>query len=164
MASGAPRSPVPGSSGSGSGFELGTDGPRVIVVGVDGSESSFRAGAYAAGLARRQGARLVAVWVLPQGSPADLFAETAAVLADARQEEVDRLGRMVEWGKAYYGIPSVTLVTPSGDPFRELSRVAEEEQADAVVVGASEHAGHRIVGSLGLRLVRAGRWPITVVP
>src|SRR3954447_17540611 len=162
MASGAAEPPGPG--GSGSGFELGTDGPRVIVVGVDGSDSSFRAGAYAAGLARRQGARLVAVWVLPQGSPADLFAETAAALADARHEEVGRLRQMMEWGKSYYGIPSATLVTPSGDPFRELSRVAEEERADAVVVGASEHAGHRIVGSLGLRLVRAGRWPVTVVP
>jgi nucleotide-binding universal stress UspA family protein len=160
MASGQPGPPVPGSSG----FELGTDGPRVIVVGVDGSESSFRAGAYAAGLARRQGARLVAVWVRPQSSPADLFVETAAALAEARQQQVERLRQMMEWGKSYYGIPSARLVTPTGDPFRELSRVAEEERADAVVVGASEHAGHRIVGSLGLRLVRAGRWPVTVVP
>ena len=45
----------------------------------------------------------------------------------------------------------------SGDPFRELVKVAEEQRADAVVVGASEHAGHRFVGSLGLRLVRAAR-------
>jgi hypothetical protein len=33
-----------------------------------------------------------------------------------------------------------------------------------VVVGASEHAGHRIVGSLATRMVRAGKWPVTVVP
>jgi nucleotide-binding universal stress UspA family protein len=70
----------------------------------------------------------------------------------------------MEWGRRYYGVPSATLVTPSGDPFREISRIAEEERADAVIVGASEHAGPRIVGSLGLRLVRAGRWPVTVVP
>lgn len=30
-------------------FERGTDGPKVIVVGIDGSESSMRAAAYAAG-------------------------------------------------------------------------------------------------------------------
>ncbi|MCW2875500.1 MAG: universal stress protein UspA, partial [Streptomyces oryziradicis] len=29
-------------------FERGTDGPKVIVTGVDGSESSWRAAAYAA--------------------------------------------------------------------------------------------------------------------
>lgn len=38
------------------GFERGTDGPKVILAGVDGSESSLRAAAYAAGPARRQNA------------------------------------------------------------------------------------------------------------
>lgn len=41
---------------------------------------------------------------------------------------------------------------------------AEELTADAVVVGASEQAGHRIIGSVAVRLVKAGRWPVTVVP
>jgi hypothetical protein len=44
-------------------FELGTDGPKVILAGIDDSVTSLRAGAYAAGLARRQGARLVCVYV-----------------------------------------------------------------------------------------------------
>jgi hypothetical protein len=48
---------------AGGAFELGTDGPKVILVGVDDSVTSLRAGAYAAGLARRQGARLVVVYV-----------------------------------------------------------------------------------------------------
>jgi nucleotide-binding universal stress UspA family protein len=34
------------------------DGPTLILVGVDGSDTSMRAGAYAAGLARRQDSRL----------------------------------------------------------------------------------------------------------
>jgi hypothetical protein len=36
--------------------------------------------------------------------------------------------------------------------------------ADGIIVGASMQAGHRIAGSLAVRLVRAGRWPVTVVP
>jgi nucleotide-binding universal stress UspA family protein len=151
-------------SPAGSGFELGTDGPGVIVVGIDGSEASFRAGAYAWGLARRQGAHLLAVWIRPQIAPGDLFSQSAAALATARQEEADRLRHMIEWANAYYGIPAADLVVRNGDPMRELSRVAEEARADAIVVGASGHGGHRFVGSLGLRLVRAGRWPVTVVP
>jgi len=37
-------------------------------------------------------------------------------------------------------------------------------RADAIVVGASLKAGHRLLGSLAVRLVRAGKWPVTVVP
>ena len=59
---------------------------------------------------------------------------------------------------------SVTFIATEGDPFIELRRIADETRADAVVVGASAHAGHRLVGSLAVRLVRAGRWPVTVVP
>jgi nucleotide-binding universal stress UspA family protein len=46
----------------------------------------------------------------------------------------------------------------------ELSRIADRVLADAVVVGASEQAGHRVIGSVAVRLVRMGRWPVTVVP
>ncbi len=51
-----------------------------------------------------------------------------------------------------------------GDPYTELRRVADDVRADAVVVGASTQAGHRFIGSLAVRLVKAGRWPVTVVP
>jgi nucleotide-binding universal stress UspA family protein len=42
--------------------------------------------------------------------------------------------------------------------------MATEIRADAIVVGASTWAGHRFAGSLAVRLVKAGRWPVTVVP
>src|SRR5260370_42655103 len=44
-------------------FEFGTDGPSLIMAGVDGSRTSLRAAAYAGGLARRQRSRLLAVYV-----------------------------------------------------------------------------------------------------
>jgi nucleotide-binding universal stress UspA family protein len=51
-----------------------------------------------------------------------------------------------------------------GDPYGGLVKAADELKADAVIVGASEQAGHRIIGSVAVRLVKAGRWPVTVVP
>ena len=66
------------------------DGPRTIVVGVDGSTSSMRAAAYAVGMARRQQCRLVAVFVrtlpsslLPLAAPGGCAAVT---VIDAQQK------------------------------------------------------------------------------
>ena len=146
-----------------SGFELGTDGPLVIVVGVDGSPTSLRAAAYAAGLSRRQHARLVVAYVAAGPGMADLAPGAAGTMAEARQQLVDDLRRQVEEGARYVGV-NTQFVTAHGDPFAALSRIATELRADAVVVGTSTHAGHRLVGSLAVRLVRAGRWPVTVVP
>jgi len=154
---------MPGDDG---GFELGTDGPSVILVGVDDSTTSIRAGWYAAGLARRQGARLVAVYVSPLASIAAAGPTGAAVVV-ARDEAfrataADLERRALETG-AELGI-KVTFVAARGEPFAEIRRIADDVRADAIVVGASAQAGHRFIGSLAVRLVRAGRWPVTVVP
>ena len=146
-------------------FELGTDGPTSILVGVDGSVTASRAAWYATGLARRQGARLTAVYVspLPAGLAATGYADLEVARREAEEQTAGEMRRRAEEFSAELGVP-ITFMAVHGDPFTELSRIAEEIRADAVVVGASAHAGHRLVGSLAVRLVRAGRWPVTVVP
>ena len=147
-------------------FELGTDGPSAILVGVDGSVTALRAAAYTAGLARRQGARIVVVYVAPVTSmalaspagPSVLMAESEAH-DEVAKELADRADRMA----SELGI-SVTFIMAHGDPYHEITRIAKEARADAIVVGASLKAGHRLMGSLAVRLVRAGKWPVTVVP
>ena len=151
----------------GGAFELGTDGPKVILVGVDDSVTSMRAGAYAAGLARRQGARLVCVYVARPsamyGAAGGPGAGVIAAQEEALEETAQSLRREAEDGAQRLGVP-LTFVIAHGDPYTELRRVADEVRADAVIVGASMQAGHRWVGSLAVRMVKAGRWPVTVVP
>jgi nucleotide-binding universal stress UspA family protein len=145
-------------------FELGTDGPTVVLVGIDESATSWRAAAYAVGLARRQGARLVTVHVRP---PMGLGAASAAgtvALEEAAHEIADSVRATVESSLAPLLTTPLTHLERSGDPYGELVKVAEEVCAEAVIVGASTKAGHRLIGSLAVRLVRAGRWPVTVVP
>ncbi|MEN8651828.1 universal stress protein [Streptomyces sp. 21So2-11] len=145
-------------------FERGTDGPKVIVAGLDGSDSSMRAVAYAAGLARRQNALLALVYVQP------VMAAGAALgvpVAGTTEEIAEEL--MTEIRTAAHRVKDTFEVrwefhTFRGDPYNGLVTAADELKADAVVVGASESAGHRFIGSVALRLVKAGRWPVTVVP
>jgi nucleotide-binding universal stress UspA family protein len=151
------------SHGDDAAFEFGDDGPRVIVVGVDGSPTSLRAGAYAAGSARRQGARLVAVHVATTPALALLAPSRPWSVEEMLTAVTDEIRQQVAAGAAYVGVP-VEFVALRGDPYVELCRVADETRADAVVVGASTQVGHRLMGSLAVRLVRAGRWPVTVVP
>jgi nucleotide-binding universal stress UspA family protein len=139
------------------------DGPAVILVGVDGSDTSLRAGAYAAGLARRQHARLVCLYVQPFSAVSGIGAGAAISMQEAYDEVAAELQQTAEAQGARLGL-DIEFVVREGNPYTEIVRLADEVQADAVIVGASTKAGHRFVGSLAVHLVRAARWPVTVVP
>lgn len=148
-------------------FELGRDGPNVIIVGLDasqlegdGSNTSLHAAAYAAGLARRQGARLIAVWVRPAISISDTFVDSPEdILRDREAREAD-VRATLETAAEHFAVTDAALRVCDGDPFDQLTAVAEDARADAIVVGASTQR----IGSLAVRLIRDGRWPVTVVP
>jgi nucleotide-binding universal stress UspA family protein len=136
----------------------------VILAGIDGSESSLRAAAYAAGLARRQNALLALVYVQPVvPAGASLGAPVADATGEIAEELVAEIRETAERLKGVYEV-RWEFHTFRGDPYAGLVSAAEELKADAVVVGASEKAGHRLVGSVAVRLVKAGKWPVTVVP
>lgn len=146
-------------------FERGADGPKVIVAGIDGSESSWRASAYAAGLARRQGSLLALVYVQPLtlSGTAGLSVPMAEATSQIAEDIITQIRETTERLSGDFSLRWEFHTFP-GDPFSGLARAADDLRADAVVVGASERAGHRIVGSLAVRLVKAARWPVTVVP
>ena len=135
----------------------------MLLVGVDGSDTSLRAGAYASGMARRQHARLVVLYVRPFSAMARIGAGAAISMNEAYDEVAEELREQVETQTARLGIDA-EFVERTGNPFQEIVRLADEVRADAVIVGASTKAGHRFVGSLAVHLVRASRWPVTVVP
>ncbi|GAA2644899.1 universal stress protein [Paractinoplanes durhamensis] len=142
------------------------DGPGAILVGVDGSTSSMRAIAYAMGLARRQRCKLVAVYVRslpPLLLPlADAGGGAVTTLIETHDDVEKELRAVIEAGLTLD--VDARLVVRHGEPYAELLAVAREIQADAVIVGRSAQALHRIAGSLSGKLTRCGRWPVTVVP
>lgn len=137
-------------------YEAGKDGLAVIVVGVDGTEHALHAAAWASGLARRERARLVFVYVEPTVSPAYWSPFGMATAAEAASELVAELRRTVA---EYLGSVGVRweLVHHRGDPAHGLEKVAEELRADCIVVG-------RGGGGVGKFLINDARRPVVVVP
>jgi nucleotide-binding universal stress UspA family protein len=144
-------------------FEFGTDGPKAILVAVDGSDAALRAAAYAAGLARRQRSELIVVFVHSTGAMASMRPESIVGMAQTNREAVQQLQTAIEQNAERIGV-NVRLIERHGEPSVEIAKVADELRVDAVVVGASTQVGHRFIGAVGVHLVRLARWPVTVVP
>jgi nucleotide-binding universal stress UspA family protein len=147
--------------------EASSVAPRTMVVGLDvaeldgeGPQPSRHAAAHAVGLARREGTRLVGVWVRPAVAYGDMFTETSDTIARRRQESETELRDRAARADERFGLPPGCIVVRDGDPARELLSVAEEVNADGIVVGASAQR----IGSVAAYLIRHARVPVTVVP
>jgi nucleotide-binding universal stress UspA family protein len=146
---------------AGRGFELGCDGPGALMVGIDGSDTSWRALYYAYGLARRQHSTVIAVFVI---TTLPDFAGTTMTLADQTTALIaDELRPTIEGLAADYGVRT-TFISLTGDPVTTLAKLAAQHRADALIIGASHAFLHRVLGSKSLRAVRRCRCPVTIVP
>src|SRR5690348_13047066 len=115
------------------------DGPGTILVGIDGSTSSLRAAAYAAGLARRQRSTLVALYVRTHPSALLPLADTGGAVATVidTQDAVERELRTMFVERLPELEIDARLVVRTGEPYAEIVDAAQELQADAVIVGRS---------------------------
>ena len=142
--------------------------PRVrlehpVVVGYDGSESSRHALAYGAGTARRLNRPLLIVHVCPAGVYCEpLTGQVVGVQRD--REELER------WLVAEFdqiadrtGL-KVSVLARRGNPARELAATADEQGADALVIGAPTRLWHHVAGSVPGWLARHAHCPVMVVP
>lgn len=140
------------------GARPGGDSRGTVLVGIDGSDTSLRAVAYAIGLASRQQCALIAVYV------SNRYASLAGGrLIAAGEQTAENLRGLVGEAIARTGI-QCDFICRSGDVYTELALAADEMHADAVIVGQSAKLGHRLVGPVGARLVRNARWLVVVVP
>lgn len=142
--------------------------PNTIVVGVDGSETSTRAGQVATEMARAWNAKLLLVTVVrtPEGwwgiggAPPSPEALSAA-LVEGQQQVL----REVEEQLDLDGIDYET-VEELGDPAWRLIGVAEERNADLIIIGkrGAGLAERVMLGSVADRVCHQSPTPVLVVP
>jgi nucleotide-binding universal stress UspA family protein len=129
-----------------------------IVVGVDGSEGSTRAVAFAGRLAKDMGACLTVVYVehLPVVGPPEL--ERSHRMAERR------VARRVVKALMPLTVPW-DLEVGGGDVAEEVRRVARERGADLIVVGTRGQGpiGRLLGGSVSTRVVHHADRPVLVV-
>jgi len=143
-----------------------------IVCGVDGSADSQAAVAFAAQLASRLGARLVLANVAesahiayaaaaPFGGGAVPMAVTEEI--DAQEEAAERL---LEQVAGEFGLPDAKRRVVVGLPGERLAELADEEDAEFVVVGSRGRGAFKaaFLGSVSNSLVGVARCPVLIVP
>jgi nucleotide-binding universal stress UspA family protein len=136
-----------------------------VVAGYDGSTASRRALAWATGLARRTGRPLLVAYITPVPTSYD----PGMVVVPEAEQETDVLA----WLRAELAdtLPAATpagldvhVAACIGDAARELARLADEHQADALVLGAPEHRLHHLIGSVPAWMARHTHCPVVIVP
>jgi len=133
-----------------------------IVVGIDGSETSYRAFAMAVGFAVREQGCVHACFVahMPGAAAIGGFFAPIPLVADAESDE--HLARFVT-GELFQARVGGDFTCRSGDIGAELELLAETCKADLIVVGRSAHP-HLHLGGVPRQLLARGRFPILVVP
>jgi nucleotide-binding universal stress UspA family protein len=143
-------------------FEIGKDGLGTIIVGVDETPPSVHAAIWAAGLARREQALLVLVFVETLVSPAYWTAVGAAAAVESTAEQIEDLRQRADTYLSEYHI-RWDMVHGRGEPAAVLEAVAEERRADCIVVGRSRRRGG-LLGSVPKTLLSKSDRPIIVIP
>jgi len=136
----------------------------VIVVGMDDSDSAWRAAAYAVGLARRQRAsRLVFVHV---GRRTGVYASVPEVIPYARNAHKSVVTDFRDRLRADVGDADLDWEyrIEIGNSRTSLHSVADDVRADLVVVGGPQHSKHRFARPIGTWLISRRRWPVLIIP
>jgi len=136
---------------------------RSILCGVDGSTDARLALRTAARVSAQLGARLVVAHVvqLPDRS-SRLGPKTMVSIGAGLEAGVKMLARLLE----EEGLSDVDQRVDYGFPADRLADLADEEDAELIVVGSRGRRGFKAVlfGSVSAGLIGVARCPILVVP
>jgi nucleotide-binding universal stress UspA family protein len=150
--------------------EPGLEELLVVVVGFDGSESSYRALDAATLLIAGRTGIIVAVYVAHVAAPMelspeglvdvlrnfDILEQQFAEAIRTRLNQIERRWRL----ERRNGSIAPELVAAADEVVRECGA----DTSVVIVVGSAMQSYHRVVGSVPVSLVRHAKYPVLVVP
>jgi nucleotide-binding universal stress UspA family protein len=144
-----------------------------ILVGVDGSAPSLKAVDFAADLASKYGAELILLKVVPHLSPeldpaVEEYARSEHIPVPAAELMLTMTDSVLDNARrnAYTKGATRISVEPSfGDPAQEIIAVAQDRQADLIVVGSRGHGrlAGLLLGSVAQKVISLAHCPVVVV-
>jgi nucleotide-binding universal stress UspA family protein len=142
------------------------DLPKRILVAIDFSDASEAALDYAIGLAKPLGASITVlhayelpVYGFPDGALV-VSAEMATTIMSGAQTGLREMCAK----RAASGI-TLTQILRQGIPWEEVHRVANEVNADLIVIGTHGRTGlkHALLGSVAEKIIRTATRPVLTV-
>lgn len=141
---------------------------RNILIATDGSRYSDAAASEAIGIAKRCGANLVIVSVVPSEteSPFDIVHSEMqkGLIADKEFQEAEKNVKNVKTLAEENGLKVKGLIY-SGRPYEAIIETAEEEKADLIMVGSHGRTGlsRLLMGSVTERVIGHAECAVLVV-
>lgn len=138
-----------------------------ILVPIDGSNYSMKAGEYGIGLAKSYGAKVISLYVIDEASVKSLkrlSGEDEQTLRHKLHREGEACLRTLHKRASEEGV-ELTEVIKEGLPHRAIVELAQEEEVDLIVIGKVGQRGPRriLIGSVTERVLEAAKCPVLVV-
>jgi nucleotide-binding universal stress UspA family protein len=135
-----------------------------IIVAVDGSDNSLAAVGWAAGLAEATGAEVVAVHAV--GLLEQLDEDGAPVATQPHRDEIQRQFEVTWCAPLDQASVRCRRLLRDGNPVSVLLAVADEEDADLLVLGSRGLGGYpeALLGSTSTQVAQHSSRPVTIVP
>lgn len=141
-----------------------------ILVGVDGSESSFKAADNAISLAKLYGSELIVIHVIPSksvmGHSSGIFGVVTPAFLKKVTEEAEMWFAVIKKKTEQLGISLRRQIISTGEsPIKEIVEFAHREEVDLIVVGTRGRSGIKrmLLGSTASGVVTYAHCPVFIV-
>lgn len=138
-----------------------------VLVPIDGSSYSIKAGQYGIDLAGSYGAKVISLYVIDETvvrSLGRLAGQDAQTLRRKLHKEGESCLHSLHQRAQEEGV-DLTEVVKEGLPHRVIVELAQEEGVDLIVIGKVGQRGPRriLIGSVTERVLEAAKCPVLVV-